>query len=691
MRRALSSAALALVALGAAWFLLSRGDPAARAVEFASVLGRETGRPAAVAGAARFEGWWAPKLAIARIDIAGIGSLEDIALGADGAGKARATLWGRAGTLDFDPARLRFEAADLRVDLARATRRLEARTSVAGLSLVLTGRVAMGGIAELAVDWAGFAGNGGLDREGGLTLAGSSWRLDGRLDAGALEGRLTGIDPALGPFEAPLRLDADTLDIVEARFAAGRATIARQGGRWALDLRLGDIELGKAAELLSRGASGLAGDLDLRARIGAVTWPSGRAEGAILIAGREDGAWALDEVAVRDIAGASLRVAAGILDLRAADAQRFLAGLGVPVDRHLGELALRGRLDPIAAEIAPVELALAGQRLEGAVAWRDGRLKATLGGDRVDLDPFFLRALPRPVQRGPLLTRSQQAQAVRAAQPPPPGPGGWSRVPLGFDLAGAIPLDLDLKATELRVAGAVFKHAQLLAAFGREGIALENLTGAFLEGRAQVSGRWRGAPNPGFAARFRLDDAPLGVLLPALGVPPVFDGRAAAHGSLESTGMTASILAGNLRGSISLAVPGAALRGLDLGAFARRYAQPGAPPDLVELARLAARGGSGELQRLDAEFGVELGRARVTSFQAVGAGTRIAGAGLIDIGNWSMDLTADFAFAGRAAFSLGAAGPMTQPRLSFRPAADAAASPAGSGAASRPGSRPASR
>lgn len=692
MRRALPLVALALMALGAALLFLSRGDPAARAGEFAAVLARETGRPVALAGPARFEGWWAPRLDIARVEIAGVGFLEDIALAADGTGTARATLWGRAGTLGFEPARARFESPELRLDFARAARRFEAHASLAGLPLRLTGRAAMGGLAELSVDWAGLAGSGGLDREGGLTLAGPAWRFDGRFEAGpALEGRLTGVDPALGPYEAPLRLDPENLDVADARFAGGRAAIARQGGRWALDLRLGEIDLAKAAGLLARGTGWLAGDLDLRARAVALSWPSGRAEGAILVAGREGGVWTVDEAAVRDIAGASLRVAGGDLDLRAADAQRFLAAIGVPVDRYLGELVARGRLDPIVGEVSPVAVTLAGQRLEGAIAWRDGRLKATLAGARIDLDPFFLRALPRPAQRGPLLTRSQQAQAARAAQIPPPGPGGWSRAPLGFDLAGAIPLDLDLKALELHVAGTTFAHAHLVAAFGREGIALESLTGALFEGRARVSGVWRGGAMPGFAAEFALDDVPFRRMLPALGIAPVFEGLGSVRGRLDSTGPTASILAGNLRGRLEIAAPETTLRGLDLAAFARRYAQLGAPPDLAELARLAGRNGDGALRRMDAELAVELGRARVTSFQAAGEGVRVAGSGTIDIGNWSLDLAADFAFAGKPAFGLGAAGPIASPRLSLRPAADAAAPPAGSGAGSRSPARPASR
>jgi uncharacterized protein involved in outer membrane biogenesis len=289
-----------------------------------------------------------------------------------------------------------------------------------------------------------------------------------------------------------------------------------------------------------------------------------------------------------------------------------------------------------------------------------------------------------------LLTRSHQAQAVRAAQPPTPGPGGWSRVPLGFVLAGAVPLDLDLKALELHVGGVAFGQAHLLAAFGREGIALESLTGTLHEGKARISGVWRGPPDPGFAAEFRLDDAPLRRLLPALGAPPFLDGRGRAQGRLESTGTTASILAGNLRGAVALAVSEGEFRGLDLAALARRYAQPGAAPDIVELARLVARGGDGKLQRVESDLRIELGRARVVSFLAEGQGARISGAGLIDIGNWSLDLAADFAFAGKPAFALGAAGPLASPRLSFRPA-DAGASPAGSGAGTRPAVRPASR
>ncbi|MCA3265794.1 MAG: AsmA family protein [Azospirillum sp.] len=692
MRRAPLLAALALVALAAAYLTLSRGDPAARARDFAAGLARETGRPATIAGPVRFDGWWRQRLAIARVEIVGLGALEDVVVGADGTGVARAAMWGRAGSLEFDDARAVFTDGETRIEFVRAARRIEGRAIAAGLPVAFSGRAAMGGVADLRVSAVGLTAAGGLDPAGGLSLAGDAWRLDGRLTAdGALEGRLTGVDPVLGAFEASLRLDAEAIDLADARFATGRAALNRQGGRWALDLRLAEIDLAKAADLLARGAGALTGDLDLRARAGALVWPLGRAEGAILVAGREGDAWAIDELAVRDLGGASLRVAGGLLDLRAADAQRLFAALGVPIDRYMGAVAVQGRFDPVAARISPVSIVLADQRFAGTLAWRDGRLHADLGGGAIDLDPFFVRSPQRPAQRGPLLTRSQQAQAVRAAQPPAPGPGGWSRTPLGFDLLGAVPLDLDLKAMSLRVAGTVFENAELAAAFGRDGIVLHRLVGRLLDGRAQIAGVWRGPPAPGFVADFALDGVPLRRLLPAFGLAPVFDGSANARGRLESTGATASILAGNLRGDVALAAPGAALRGLDLAAVARRYAQGATPPDLVELGRLVARGGDTRLDRVDLGVRVDLGRARVTEFRADGAGARIDGTGTFDIGNWTLDLAADFSFAGRPAFALGAAGPIGGPRLSLRPAAAGAVPPAGSAAPRRPGAPPASR
>lgn len=697
MRRPLMLAMPALILAGIALFFLSRPDPAARAAEFAAGLRRDTGLEARVVGKPELRGWFDAALHVSRIEIADIGVIDDMVLRADGTGTARAEFWGQAGALAFTRAAGRFAASDLRIDFQRETKRVSIVTTAAGLPLTLEGRAALGGLADLTAEWAGIRGKGGIDPGGGISLGGASWRLDGRIGADRVfQGRAHIVDAALGEFDAELRLDGESFDVPDLRFAEGGGTITRQNARWALDLRFGEIGIAKLADLLLRGGNALMGDLDLRARVGRATWKSGDAQGGILTAGRENGVWAIDELAVRDVGGASLRVQDGIVDLRSPDAQRFFEALGVPIARHLGELSLRGRVDPAAMRVAPLELGLAGQRVAGSIVWRDGRLAAELSGERVDLDPFFLRALPRPVPRGPLLTRSQQAQAARAAQGPAPGPGGWSRTPLAFDLAGAVPLDLSLRAREMIVGGAALSDAQAQARFGEDGIDVRHLAGTLWRGRFAAAGKLAGGDNPGFAADFALTDFELGEMLGASGLAPVLRGPGRLSGRIESQGGTFSIWAGNLKGAATLSAPGAILDGLDLGAIARRYAAPGNPPDIAELARLAGRGGRSVLDELDARLRIDLGHARVEHWRAAGAGATIDGSGQIDIGAWALDLAADFAFAGKKSWRFAVQGPVANPRFSFMPpaasASSAAAAPrAGSGAPSRPAARPASR
>lgn len=703
MRRSLLLAVPALILAGIAIFFLSRPDPVTRAAEFAAALRRDTGLETRIVGKPELRGWFDVSLHVPRVEIADIGTLDDLVLAADGTGAARAALWGRDGALTLSQTAAHFAASDMKVAFQRDTKRLSIAASAAGLPLTLDGRAALGGLADLTAQWAGIKGTGGIDPTGGISLGGENWHLDGRIGADRVfQGRAHIADAALGEFDADLRLDGENFDVPDLRFAGGGGTLARQNGRWALDLRFGDIELAKLADLLARGGDVLAGDLDLRARVGRATWQSGEAQGGILTAGRENGVWAIDELAVRDVGGASLRVRDGIVDLRSPDAQRFFEALGVPIARHLGELSLRGKIDPVAMRVAPLELGLAGQRMAGSILWRDGRLAAELAGERVDLDPFFLRALPRPVQRGPLLTRSQQAQAARAAQAPAPGPGGWSRVPLAFDLAGAIPLDLSLRARELIMGGATLGDALVQAAFGAEGIDVRQLTGSLWRGRFEAKGKLAGGENPGFVAEFAVTDFEFGEMLGASGLSPVLRGPAKLSGRVESQGGTFSIWAGNLKGAAALSAPGAIIDGLDLGAIARRYAAAGNPPDLAELARLAGRGGRSVLDEFDARLRIELGHARVERWRAAGAGATIEGSGQVDIGAWALDLVAEFAFAGKKSWRFAAQGPFANPRLNFQPPAQTAASsggprsggaasPAGSAARSRPAGRPASR
>lgn len=697
MRRTLLLAVPALILAAIAIFFLSRPDPVMRAAEFAAGLRRDTGLEARVVGKPELRGWFDVALHVPRVEIAAIGALDDLVLAADGTGTARGVLWGHAGALTLSPAGARFAAPDFKIDFQRDTKRLSIAASAAGLPLILEGRAAMGGLADLTAAWAGIKGTGGIDPTGGISLGGENWHLDGRIGLDRVfQGRAHIVDAALGAFDADLRIDGESFDVPDLRFKEGGGTLARQNGRWALDLRFGEVELAKLTDLLLRGGEALAGDLDLRARVGRATWNSGAAQGGILTAGRENGVWTIDELAVRDVGGAALRVQDGIVDLRSPDAQRFFEALGVPIARHLGELGLRGRVDPAAMRVAPLELALAGQRVSGSIVWRDGRLVAELAGERVDLDPFFLRALPRPVQRGPLLTRSQQAQAARAAQAPAPGPGGWSRAPLAFDLAGAVPLDLSLRARELIVGGASLGDAQVQAGFGEDGIDVRRLAGSLWRGRFEAKGKLAGSDNPGFAAEFAVTDFELGEMLTASGLVPVLRGPAKLSGRVESQGGTFSIWAGNLKGDAALSAPGAIIDGLDLGAIARRYAAPGNPPDIAELARLAGRGGRSVLDEFDARLRIALGHARVERWRAAGAGATIDGSGQIDIGAWALDLAAEFAFAGKKSWRFAAQGPFANPRLNFQPPAQAASSggaapPAGSAARSRPAERPASR
>lgn len=647
-----------LVALAGAAIALLLPDPAREGDLLAQRLGAAVGQPARVAGPVAYRFGWPGMLRVARIELGAVGWLDDVAAtGADVAG--RAELFGRIGRISGNAERLRFAGDGIVFERALSGDAWRFESTLADRALTVVGSG-----ARIAVQWGDVAARGQLvwqapnfavaiAREDAPLLA-----LTGSYDPreNILEARFEGIVAALGTAVGTLRASASLLDVAafEVRggpFAASGA-LQQEGGRTALDLRVGETDL---AGLAALAAALPTGDLDLRLRVARLAWPGGDAEGLVVAAARNGEALAIDELAVRAFAGAQLRVRDGQLDLQAADATRFLRGLGLGVERHLGALSLRGRLavDPHqrAAVLSPLELSLAGQRATGALSLRDGRLSAQLVGDRIDLGPFFARALAPPPERGPLLTRSQSARAAAAAQPPPPGPGGWARTPLQFDLVGETRFDLELTARTLVFEAFSLADAQLAANFAADGISITRLVGGFWGGRLEAAMRLAGGSRPDLAAEFALADGELSRLAALFGNARILRGPLNLSGRLATAGRNAAEMAAALGGEIRMSVPTGSIEGIEISGLADRLGGGGRAPDLLELGRLLARGGRSDFRNLGGTWSVAKGVARTTDTRlALRGGARdLAGdlVGAFDIANWRLDL----------AFGLVASGP----------------------------------
>ncbi len=690
--------ALALLAGGAA--LRPDADEAA-----ASLAGRISGRlglPAAATGGARFAWAWPLRLEVPAIEIAGLGRLEGIVATGESF-DARARFLGRAGRVASRGGDLRFESAGIVARLDPADGRLTLDATLAGQPLKIAGRPAAGGIQALEIAWDGHVLAGSARYEDGLAAialdvaekAAPGVRLSGRLLPAemAFDGTLEAEPDGGGTARAELRAGNNEIDVAQFEIrtpklvAAGSAR--RDAQRTSLDLRIDDILLSDLAALVARNAGAFAGDVDLRVRIGRLAWAAGDAQGIILVAAREAGRIVIDEFAVRSIGEANLRVRDGMLDIQAPDAARFLAALGAPVERHLGSLALRGAISVDATapslRIGPFELAVAGQRLGGDVAWRDdGRVAISLAGERVVLDPFLGRPLRAPPVRGPLLTRSQTARAAAAAAPPEPGPGGWARTPIRLDLLGGVPVDLTLAARELVFDALTIGDARLVAAHDETGLDIRGLTGSLHGGALSASGRVDSGRAPGaqprFDVKFALAGADWARLLPAFGAPGFLRGPVSLSGRLMSGGAHASALAGDLAGSLELDSPGGTIEGIDLpGLMAVRT------PDLAELGRRLARGGRSAFTGAKGTWQIERGRARTADTRLSAAGGALDIAGLFDISAWRMDLSAALAAPGAVIVPrLGLSGPPGRANVTLSAApANAAGPPADSAARPR--------
>jgi hypothetical protein len=644
-----------------------RPDPTAEAERLAAALAIACGQPTRVLGPAEIDYDWPLRLRVPRIEMGALGHLEHIESSGDTL-TAVAELLGRKGVVSADAQSWRFASDGFVLSRARDGAGWQAAFQLAGRELKIAGAG-----PDIALDWGGTLASGTLGWKGGdlaFEVAGAGLKLAGNYTPqdGALVGHLSGALRGLGDVTGAFRATADLLDVAEFSLVDAKGAFRLETGRTAIDMRI------DAASLARVGAFAGAlppGDLDLRVRIGKVSWTAGEAEGVVLSAARDAGRVAIDEFAVRAIGGAQVRVRDGQLDLQAADGSRFLRALGVGVERHLGALVLRGRLDvaPDRVALAQLELLLGGQRATGSLGWHEGRLAAQLAGDRIDLGPFFGKPATPPPERGPLLTRSQTARAAAASQPPPPGPGGWSRVPIQLDLAGNMPLDLQLAARTLVFEALSLADAQLVAAFDANGLAITRMVGGFWGGRLEMAGRIAPAPQPQFAFDVALADAELRSLGALFGNAQLLRGPLTLRGRVESRGRNAAEMVAGLAGELRLAVPTGTLDGADLGAVAERLAAGTRAPDLIELGRVLARGGRSDFRSLAGSWQIAQGRARTADTRlALRNGTLDVG-GEVDLANWRLDLALGVspnAVAGaRAQAVLSILGPAERPRLNL--------------------------
>ena len=646
--RAIAGGGLVLALLAGVFLLRPDADSAARSL--AAGISQRTGLAARIEGTARHAWAWPLRLEIPGIAIDGLGRIENVAL-IDGAFDAQARFLGRAGVLSLRAGTFRFASEGLSASIVAADGRLVVETKFAGRDLRIAGKPTSAGFDALEIGWDGHLLNGqarhSADRTAlDVTATGGGVELSGRAQPadGTFEGTLAAASAGL--VRAEFRAGDDVFDVAafELRTADYSATgsLRRDAQRLSIDARIGEIGIAALADLARQHLGDAAQDIDLRLRIGRLAWAAGEAQGVILVAAREAGRLVVDELAVRSLAEANLRVRSGMLDLQVPDASRFLAALGAPVERHLGALSLRGPLafepDGPALRLAPLEIALAGQQAKGEAVWRDGRLSLSLTGDRITLDPFFGRPLAAPPVRGPLLTRSQTVRAAAAAAPPPPGPGGWSRVPIRPDLFGGMPLDLRLGARELVLGGLTLGDARFAAAYDANGFDVAELSGSLFSGALAASGRVE-ATRPQIALKFTLAGAEWARVLGALGTTPVLRGPVTFAGSLTTSGAHVSAMMAALAGSLRLESPGGTLDGLDLAGLLA-YAAASRTPDLVELGRRFARGGRGTFGAASGTWRIDGGRASSTDTRFAAPGGALELSGLLDLSNWNVDLAA---------------------------------------------------
>lgn len=508
-----------------------------------------------------------------------------------------------------------------------------ALTSDQGARLVLVAkRIAYGGTdigrGALAIT---FAADGALIERAALqTPAGIEAAVFGlaSVEAGGLrfDGGLEALASGPAPVEASARLsgsfDARQRQVevtdIALRSAGSELTgrvLLQQGQRLkaTADLRLDTVEAAAVPQAAFVLAPLLAvPDLELRLRIGRVSWTGNAAEGIVLDLTRTGSTAELKELAVRSLAGAPAR-AAGRLDISPGPRLAFNT-----LSLKLGAAELSGTLSADFAGAVP--------RIAADLA-----SLAPLG-----YDAFFPPLPPLPPE--PMTRRAAAAQA--AAPRPPPRRETWDSTPLSLPPLPPAEISLRLAAPALLWRAHRLVDARLALQATAQELTVDSLSGTIHGGRLEARGR-AAAPDgmPRFAAEATIAGADLRALLAEQAGINEIAGRVDASLQGTAAGRSLAELVGGLSGRIELKGRDGHVTGFDLPAMSAGLRRLNRPTDLFEVVRLGLGAGRTPFSRLDGTFRVERGIARTEDLRLVAAAGQARTIGTINLPAWTLDLT----------------------------------------------------
>ncbi len=373
------------------------------------------------------------------------------------------------------------------------------------------------------------------------------------------------------------------------------------------------------------------------------------------------GAIELRELAIRALAGATLRATGRLanlatapsasldLELKANEADGILRLAGINLPPGLGALALAGHLDARqGADIAlrGLDLRLGDTHLTGQarlasiaprLAW-----SAELDGDTVSLDilassmavsPVRVRA-PLPALTPPVL-RNPAASAGRTE-------AGWSRQSLGLEALGEMDADIALSARVLSMNKLKLADARVALKLRETEAELTTLSGAIYGGRLEGKATLDLRQAPALTATGTLTGVELRQVLEMIAGTDALRGPADLNVDLRATGDSQAALIATLAGTLQIASTGGSIDGYDLPAMSEKLKRIDRPTDLITLVQLGLGGGRTPFTRLDGTLRVANGIARTDDLKLVAQAGEMRTTGTIDLPRWTVDLVNEF-------------------------------------------------
>jgi uncharacterized protein involved in outer membrane biogenesis len=541
-------------------------------------------------------------------------------------------------------------------------------------------------------------------------------RIDGAVEVNSdnLRGLLqwAGIDVSGVPrdrlrrFAGTARLEGTlgqpTFSAIDMRLDSSRLTggITLAVGRrvaFGADLRLDQLNLDayRPVDAGTSGAPAATGPLDwidnfdtnLRLRIDGLTWGTATAEGLVTDLTLNHGAIELRELAVRALAGATLRANGTLsnlstipqasldLDLQAREADGFLRLVGLSLPPGLGALALSGHLDARPGDdiaLRGLDLRLGDTRLTGQIRVTAlvPRLKwsAELSGETVALD-LLLGGLgggttraraPQPTLAAPAL-RNPAAAAGRTA-------GGWSRQSLGLAALADMDADLTLAARTLSHDKLKLTDARLALKARENIVELTSLTGAIHGGTLDSSAKLMLAQSPALTLSGALTGIELRPLLELIAGTDALRGPADLHFEFSAAGDSPADLIGTLDGALEIASKGGTIDGYDLPALSEKLKRIDRPTDLITLVQLGLGGGRTPFTNLSGNLRLERGIARTNDLVLTAQAGEMRTTGTIDLPQWTLDLVNELRLTEHPKLpplALKISGPINAPRRVF--------------------------